>query len=78
MKPISIDRQNKKTSISRGLNSLNQPGSRLRGKNPPKKSTNTHIVAMFSVFTQSIFYLVKNGLHQCVPENFSVKNDMLF
>ena len=28
---------------------------------------------MFSVFTKSIFYLVKNGLHQFSPENFPVK-----
>ena len=33
---------------------------------------------MFSLFSQPIFYLVKNGLHQCVPEIFPVKNDMLF
>ena len=42
------------------------------------EATNALIVARFSVFTQPIFYLVKNGLHQCVPENFPVKNNMLF
>ena len=41
------------------------------------EATNALIVARFSVFTLLIFYLVKNGLHQCVPENFPVKNNML-
>ena len=45
---------------------------------PPENSTNSHILVIFSQFSQPIFYLVKNGLHQCVPENFPVKNDMLF
>ena len=42
------------------------------------EATNALIVARFSVFTQPNFYLVKNGLCQCVPENFPVKINMLF
>ena len=65
---------------SKNLNSiqnfLNEWKSEWKTKSFEAK--NLLIVAMFSVFTQPIFYLVKNGLHQCVPEKFPVKNNMLF
>ena len=60
--------KNIQQSRSQLLKPTRKPSGRQK---PPKNWTNSHILATFSVFTQPIFYLVKNRLHQCkVPTEF--------
>ena len=40
------------------------------------ETTIKQVAARFLVFTQPIFYVGKNGLHQCVSEKIAVKKDM--
>ena len=58
--------------------SPNDPSAQDNNLRFEQEATNELIVAKFSVFTQPIFYIEKTGLHQFVPENFLVKNVILF